>query len=214
MKASSILVSGALLMVVGTVAVGPLRSKVNRWGATEWEHRATWPGDELLESPTYIWTNAVTIRARAQEIWPWLVQLGQGRGGLYSYDWLENLIGCGVHSADQILPQFQQPLRVGARDIRMSRYAPSNPVALFEPPRALVLGHVKDSDAELVAGHPRSTWAFILQPLDGESTRLLVRCRGTSLMARLQGPIQFVMQRKMMLGIKQRAEEASRARRA
>jgi hypothetical protein len=134
------------------------------------------------------------------------VQLGQGRGGLYSYDWLENLIGCDVHSTDRILPQFQQPLQVGDRVIRMARYAPSNPVALVEPGCALVLGHIKDSDAGLAARRARSSWAFILQPLGQHSTRLLVRCRGSSLMARLQGPVQFLMQRKMMLSLKQRAE--------
>jgi hypothetical protein len=88
----------------------------------------------------------------------------------------------------------------------MARYAPCNPVAVFEPQRALVLGHIMDTHAQLAAGHARSSWAFILQPVDQDSTRLLIRCRGSSLMARLQGPVQFVMQRKMMLGIKQRAE--------
>jgi hypothetical protein len=97
-------------------------------------------------------------------------------------------------------------VQAGDRVIRMARYAPSNPVALFEPQRALVLGHIKDTSAELAAGHARSSWAFLLQPVDQHSTRLLVRCRGNSLMARLQGPVQFVMQRKMMLGIKQRVE--------
>jgi hypothetical protein len=133
------------------------------------------------------------------------VQLGQGRGGLYSYDWLENLVGCDVHSADRILPQFQQPLRVGDRVIRMARYAPSNPVALFEPGRGLVLGGVNDADADLAAGRPTSTWAFIVHPVDNR-TRLLIRSRGSSRMGRLQGPIQLVMQRKAMVGIKQRTE--------
>jgi hypothetical protein len=137
------------------------------------------------------------------------VQLGQGRGGLYSYDWLENLIGCDIHSTDRILPQCQTSLQVGDRLIRMARYAPCNPVALFEAPRALVLGHVKDTYAQLAAGHARSSWAFILQPIDQGATRLLIRCRGSSLTARLQGPVQFVMQRRMMLGIKQRAEGES-----
>jgi hypothetical protein len=153
-----------------------------------------------------VWTNAITIQAPAARIWPWLVQLGQGRGGLYSYDWLENLVGSDVHSSDRILPGSQHSLQVGDRLIRMARYAPCNPVALFEPQRALVLGHIKDTHAELAAGHARSSWAFILQPIDTEATRLLIRCRGNSLMARLQGPVQFVMQRRMMLGIKQRAE--------
>ena len=111
-----------------------------------------------------------------------------------------------MHSGDRILPQFQQPLRVGERVIRMARYAPSNPVALFEPGRALVLGGVNDADADLAAVRPTSTWAFIVHPVDQHTTRLLIRSRGSSLMGCLQGPIQFVMQRKAMVGIKQRAE--------
>jgi hypothetical protein len=122
------------------------------------EHQATWPGDRLLGRPGYVWTNAITIQRPAEQVWPWLVQLGQGRGGLYSYDWLENLIGCDIHSAGRIVPQFQQPLQVGDRVIRMARYAPYNPVALFEPARALGLGDVNDSDAALAAGRPASTW--------------------------------------------------------
>jgi hypothetical protein len=78
-----------------------------------------------------------------------------------------------VHSTDRILPQFQTSLQGGDRLIRMARYAPCNPVALFEPQRALVLRHVNDTHAELAAGHARNTWAFILQPIDPDTTRLL-----------------------------------------
>jgi hypothetical protein len=197
---------GGLLPVAGLLYGVVARPRINQWGATDQEHRATWPGDRLLARPDYVWTNAVTIERPAEQVWPWLVQLGQGRGGLYSYDWLENLVGCDIHSADRILPQFQQPLRVGDRVIRMAQYAPSTPVALFEPGRALVLGGVNDSDADLAAGRPTSTWAFIVHPVDNNKTRLLIRSRGSSRMGRVQGPIQFVMQRRAMVGIKQRAE--------
>ena len=207
---SVLVASGILILLVGAIYV-VVRPRINQWGATDQEHRSIWPGDQLVARPSFVWTNAITIHALAAQVWPWLVQLGQGRGGLYSYDWLENLIGCDVHSTDRILPQFQTRLQVGDRLIRMARYAPCSPVALFEPQRALVLGHVEDTYAELAAGHARSTWAFLLQPVDRDSTRLLVRCRGNSLMARVQGPVQFVMQRKMMLGIKQRAEGKSAA---
>ena len=211
MTAPIILAFGTLLVLTGVLYVLVARPRINQWGATDREHQATWPGDQLVAQPSFVWTNAITIHAPAAHIWPWLVQLGQRRGGLYSYDWLENLIGCDVHSSDRILPQFQTSLQVGDRLIRMARYAPCNPVALFEPQRALVLGHVKDTSAELAAGHARSSWAFLLPPVDRDATRLLIRCRGNSLMARLQGPVQFVMQRKMMLGIKQRAEAKSAA---
>jgi hypothetical protein len=168
---------GGLLPAAGVLYGVVARPRINQWGATDQEHQATWPGDRLLAQPGYVWTNAITIQRPADQVRPWLVQLGQGRGGLYSYDWLENLVGCDIHSADRILPQFQQPLQVGDRVIRMASYAPSNPVARFEPGRALVLGGVNDADADLAAGRPSST-----------------------------GPIQFVMQRKAMVGITQRAE--------
>jgi hypothetical protein len=80
-------------------------------------------------------------------------ELGQRRGGLYSYDWLQNLIGSDVHSTGRILPKFQTSLQGGDRLIRMARYAPCNPVALSESQRDLVLGHVNDTHAELAAGH-------------------------------------------------------------
>jgi hypothetical protein len=88
----------------------------------------------------------------------------------------------------------------------MARYAPANPVALFEPGRALVLGGVNDADADLAAGRPTSTWAFIVHPVNNNRTRLVIRSRGSSPMGRIQGPIQFTMQRKAMVGINQRAE--------
>jgi hypothetical protein len=207
MTAPIILTFGVLTLLLGALYAVVVRPRINQWGATDQEHQATWPGDQLVAQPSFVWTNAITIHAPAAQVWPWLVQLGQGRGGLYSYDWLENLIGCDVHSSDRILRAFQTPLQVGDRVIRMARYAPCNPVALFEPQHALVLGHINDTYFELAAGHARSSWAFILQPVDQDSTRLLIRCRGNSLMARLQGPVQFVMQHKMMLGIKQRAEQ-------
>jgi hypothetical protein len=115
---------GGLLPVAGLLYDVVARPRINQWGATDQEHQATWPGDRLLARPGFVWTNAITIQRPATQVWPWLLQLGQGRGGLYSYDWLENLVGCDIHSADRVLPQFQQPLQVGDRVIRMARYAP------------------------------------------------------------------------------------------
>jgi len=205
----------ARAMVVGLVALAaaavvPLRRAITRWGATEAELRAAWPGDGLVDRPKFIWTNAVTVNGPAGDVWPWLVQLGQGRGGLYSYDWLENLVGCDVHTTDRVIPELQVPLKVGDRLVRMARYAPFNPVAFVDPGHALVLGGVHDSDDDLRAGRASSTWAFIAEPVDDQTCRLVVRSRGRSVMARLQAPLQFLMQRKMMLGIKQRVEASAR----
>ncbi|MBF6235457.1 SRPBCC family protein, partial [Nocardia farcinica] len=77
------------------------------WGATATEAAAPMPGDELLAAPDLMTTRAVTIAAEPAAIWPWLVQFGPGRGGAYTYDWIENLFGLNMHSADHILPQFQ-----------------------------------------------------------------------------------------------------------
>jgi hypothetical protein len=153
-----------------------------------------------------VWTNAVTIDRPAAEVWPWVTQLGQGRGGLYSYDWPENAILADVHSVSHLIPALQQPLEVGDRVTRMTRYAPYNPVARYDRGQALVLGAVTDSPAQLRAGRPSRTWAFIVEPVGAERCRLVVRSRASGLAARLQGPVQFVMQRRMMLGIRQRAE--------
>lgn len=190
------------LAFFGTYAAPRLRS----WGATSTELGKVWPGDELVPDAGLVWTNAVTVERPAAEVWPWVAQLGQGRGGLYSYDWLENAIGCDVHTVDHIQHELQGPLSVGDRVIRMSRYAPCNPVARYDPGHALVLGGVKDTTSQLQQGRPSSTWAFIVEPVDHDCSRLVVRSRGRGLAARLQGPAQFVMQRRMMLGIKQRAE--------
>jgi hypothetical protein len=203
-----------VVVVLATLAgtfVRRMRHAATRWGATEAELRAVWPADGLVDRPKFTWTNAVTIHRPAREVWPWLVQLGQGRGGLYSYDWLENLVGCGVHSTDRVMPELQVPLKVGDRVVRMARYALFIPVAFVDPGHALVLGGVRDTDEDLLAGRASSTWALVAEPVDDHRCRLVIRSRGSSLMARLQAPVQFVMQRKMMLGIKQRVESMQQA---
>src|SRR4029079_17073672 len=89
-----------------------LRRRCLHWGARPEEIGRTIPGDELMPTPDILSTRAVTIDAPPEAIWPWLVQMGSGRGGAYTYDWVENLFGLDMHSADGILPQFQHP-RVG-----------------------------------------------------------------------------------------------------
>src|SRR6266511_2542706 len=83
-----------------------------RWGATDEERDATLDGDDLIANPDLMAIRAITVHAAAAQVWPWIAQLGQGRGGFYSYDALENLVGCDLHSADRIVPQWQD-LRVG-----------------------------------------------------------------------------------------------------
>jgi hypothetical protein len=112
------------------------RARQLRWGATGQEAGEPLPGDDLIADPDLTATRAITIRAPASQVWPWIVQLGQGRGGFYSYDFLENLIGCGIHSADRIVPQWQD-LKPGDQ-VRLAPQA-GLAVAHLEPGRSLVL---------------------------------------------------------------------------
>lgn len=178
-----------------------------RWGATDEEVEGKLPGDELVEHPNVEATHAITINAPVEEVWPWLVQIGQDKGGFYSYSWLENLVGCRLRNADRILPEFQQ-LKAGDT-VRLHPQAPPLPVLICEPPHTLVLGNNMESPG---------TWGFYLKELDEGRTRLVIRGRGgwepgllSWLGARvLFEPAHFVMERKMMLGIKSRAESLRR----
>jgi hypothetical protein len=157
--AGAALAGGVVLL--GYVSL--VRPKILRWGATDQEAAERLPGDEVVAQPRYQTTHAVTIHAPAGQVWPWLVQLGQGRGGLYSYDWLENLFGLGFRSADRILPELQQ-LQVGdqvwlaPRDSGMPLWYQ---VLDFQPPQALVLGPHGDRQEALAQGLPWPTWSFV-----------------------------------------------------
>ena len=202
-----------------------LQSRRNRWGANDAELKRSLPGDELLPGPRWMWTHAVTVRAPVDRVWPWLVQIGQGRGGFYSYEFLENLGGCDIHNADRIVPELQN-LKVGD-GIKLHPKAPPLPAALIEPHRALVL-HAKDYVPEDASAGPSksktdnifsTSWGFYTDRIDDNTTRLIIRWKvyyNPTLKNRLSlgpftvGPIGFTMDRKMLLGIKQRAEAAAK----
>jgi hypothetical protein len=177
------------------------------WGATDEEAARALPGDDLLADPDILSTRAIGIDAPAGSIWPWLVQMGPGRAGAYTYDWVENLFGLGMHSADEILPQFQD-LKVGDAQ-QLGKRGPVLRVRVLEPERSLVL---RSDDGNWV-------WAFSLAP-EGAETRLISRnriaLRGASRAVRalntyLMEPGSLVMERKMLLGIRQRAERLAPA---
>ena len=181
----------------------PIRRWMNQWGATESDLTRVMAGDSLLPDQTYSGTTAVTVNARPEHIWPWLVQIGYRRGGLYSYDWLDRLFGyLDRPSATRILPEFQH-LGVGDH-IPLGR-GPSWPVAVLEPDRALVL------DMRNMGGRDW-VWQFGLYPLDETRTRLVSRSRvrAQAVWARLLThaiePAGFLMTRRMLLGLKQRSE--------
>jgi hypothetical protein len=176
------------------------------WGARRDEVSRKLPGDELLAEPDIVSTRAVWIDAPRSSVWPWLVQMGPGRGGAYTYDWIENLFGLGMHSADEILPQYQD-LQVGD-DQQLGKRGPLLRVEVLEPRVSLAF---RSGDGNWV-------WAFSLVP-DGIGTRLISRNRiatpGAPRPVRLlnllvMAPGSLIMERKMLLSIKRRAEDLTR----
>lgn len=206
--AESVLAAGA---IAGVVVLSPLLQPwYRRWGATDQELQEGLPGDGQVPNPRIETTRAVTISAPAERIWPWLVQMGQGRGGLYSYEMLENLIGSDIHNADRILAEHQR-LEVGDKVRIGPEGYPFFTVVDVEPNRALVLAggpQPPEEDAVLWS------WAFVLEERGPASTRLIIRNR-TDYPSSLANwliwrvftdPIAFVMERKMLRSIKERAE--------
>jgi hypothetical protein len=187
-----------------------MRFRYLRWGATDQEVDDSLPGDDLIPNADMIATRAITIRAEADHVWPWIAQLGQGRGGFYSYDWLENLVGCNIHSSDRILPEWQD-IKVGD-EIRLAPQV-GLVVAFVEQGRSLVLrGGIPIGKR---AAPYDFTWAFRLREEADETTRLLVRERYayTRAWARLivepTELLSFAMSQKMLRGIRDRAERTA-----
>jgi hypothetical protein len=204
--------------VIGVTAVGSVaayillaRRRLLRWGATDEEFDESLPGDELVANADLTSTRAITIRASADQVWPWIAQLGQGRGGFYSYDFLENLIGADIHSADRIVPELQD-IEVGDEVLLGPEFGYD--VALLERGRSLVLRG--GFPLENIAPPYDSTWAFVLRPEPDETTRLLVRERyaykrpWAPLIIEPTAALSYVMSQKMLRGIKDRAERALR----
>ncbi len=203
-----------MVQVAAMLLTAPLsRLWFNRWGATAEECKRALPGDDLVPTPRIASTRGITIQAPPVAVWPWLVQMGQGRSGLYSYDGLENLIGCDIHSADRIAPEFQS-LEVGDPVLfgPAEKQFPGQVVLETQPERALVMCALNPATRE---PETSATWVFVLEEQEGGATRLLVRSRNgyeptaaNHIVWHLVEPISFVMERKMLLGIKARAEQA------
>lgn len=204
-----------LLLVVVVLALAyqfMARPWFIRWGASDAEVNMSLPGDELTSlPPDQSITRAITIRAPAEIIFPWLAQLGADRGGLYSYDKLENLIGCKVINADEILPQFQNPLPEDPIKLCGGTFGPPPfIVADIKPGEYLILGHHPlGQNGEALSSEWTDTWSFVLRPINTESTRLIIRSRSslTDPIFKIIEPISFFMERGMMYGIQSRAEK-------
>ena len=203
-----------VLVATGSLLAGYalfLRRWQLEWGATNEESGGPLPGDELIASPDLTATRAITVRASVDRVWPWVAQLGQGRGGLYSYDFLENLVGCDIHSADRIVPEWQG-VAVGD-EVRLAPEVGLE-VGLVEPRHALVL-HGAVSTGESRTPQPYDfTWAYVLRDGPDNATRLIVReryaytRRWAPLLVEPIELVSFVMTQKMLRGIRVRAERA------
>jgi hypothetical protein len=185
------------------------------WGATEEDVAMALPGDVLTPPPAEQNTRAITIAAPPEAVWPWLVQMGADRGGFYSYDWLENLFGLRIHNADRIVADWQE-LAVGDMVWGDRRRSGGWTVVHLEPDEALVL-----KTADPGTGRPARRdegigfefqWTFALRPGPNGGTRLLIRERTaygrgiTRLLMTPVGLVSFVMTRRMLEGIRRRAE--------
>ena len=202
---------------VTAAAVAALLRGARDWGATAAERVMPLPGEDLVAEPAAAVTRAVGIAAPAAEVWRWLVQIGQDRGGMYSYDRLENLVGLDIHSTDEIREEWQHlgvgeevvlvrpgwgPLAEGYA-LEVARVLPGEAIVLLQsPPR-----------------HPwRAVWTFAVVPVDDAHCRLLSRSRAergpwvVRLATAALEPVTTVMIRRMLLGIRERAERSWRSR--
>lgn len=193
-------VAGLAIVVVVTMSL--LTPTMDRWGASGGEIAATFPGDELVPDPKSFVNHAITIQATPEQIYPWLLQLGADKGGMYSYTALEGLIRCPMVNADRIHEEWQNlqvgdPVKLCAGDFAPPPYI----VAQLHPNQAVVLGHQEN-------GKWVDLWQFVLVPQSDGSTRLILRTR-TQMVGGFWDIIHpgvFVMERGLLNGTKERAE--------
>lgn len=174
------------------------------------------PGDDVVREPTLVSTRAIFVDAPPERVWPWLVQMGQDRGGFYSYDRLERLLGLGIRNAEVIVPEWQS-LAVGDR-VRLAPATWSDEAAFtvseIDEPHHLVM--VAGDPSSVAADGSRrdgASWSFLLDPTEGGGTHLLVRMRARfglpapveSLFVHVLGPAHFLMERRQLIGIRRRA---------
>lgn len=199
-----------------TFFLKPLRE---RWGLSIEEAKRSLPGDELVSSPKSKFTHAIKINAPVEYVWPWIAQIGQGKGGFYTYEALENLIGLQIYNSDIVLPEFQNPT-IGDT----VAFAPedASPIVICEHGRAMAIENSLDMDSnqwyDPKGPSPKNflhlTWLWYVEALDDYHCRFISRNRvdyspnfkNKLLFGPLTEPIVFTMDRKMCLGIKKRAE--------
>jgi hypothetical protein len=209
-------IGGAALMLAH-LATPFLRNSRSHWGVSEEQAQEPRPGDELVPQPTWTWTHGVAIDAPTDRVWRWIAQLGADRGGFYSYQWLENLVGCGVRNADAVHREWQ--LRQGDSLLLHPKVPPLR-IAELELGRYFV-AHAPVDELSRASGKPWAnvSWLFMLDSLDSDRSRLISRYRlscSTDIVTRLSlgptfvEPISFAMDRRLLLGVKERVEREAR----
>jgi hypothetical protein len=198
-KLLAVFIGLALLAVFLLILLTPW---MDRWGATEAEIQAVFPGDELVPAPASIVNRSINIQASPEQIYPWLLQIGADKGGWYSYDWLETLANCPNTNAEYIHPEWQN-LQVGDSVLMCpGDFAPPPYiVAQLHPNHAIVMGHKED-------GEWVDLYQFVLaQKADG-SSRLTLRTRTMMVggIWNIVHPIAFMMEQQMLHTVKERAE--------
>ncbi len=211
--------AGAFAMKVA-VLTPFLRRRRTTWGSTPEELQRDWPGDDLVPTPSWQATMAITVNAPPERVWPWVAQIGQGRGGFHSYEKLENLAGCQIKNATRVIEDLQG-IAVGD-EVRLHPKGPPLAVVTVERNRALVLyGGPPPSSTRTDAPEIdiATSWAILLEPDGGGATRLISRTRyryGKGFKNALAGgpallePISSVMTKKMLGVIKGLVEEGGR----
>ena len=209
--------------LIAALLISPfLRSRLRRWGSTEEELSRELPGDALIKEVKGWYNHAITINATPANVWPWIMQLGQNKGGFYSYELLENMVGCNIHNADEIVADFQNTV-VGDK-VPMSPKGAPYIVAAIDHGRAFVLRlrvnlqtqETVNITEPLPDKYQDSSWLFFLEETVRGGTRLITRSRNDWNQSRTNtffygifGVISVAMDRKMVKGIKKRAEKAT-----
>ncbi|MFD6138372.1 SRPBCC family protein [Promicromonospora sp. NPDC060271] len=199
------------VLVAGTAiaAAWAVRRASLRWGADAGELTMPLPGDGWLPAPDLQATRAITIKAPRSHVWGWVAQLGQNRGGFYTYDWLENLAGCDIHSSDVVMPELR--VRAVGDEVRLAPSVGLRVVDLEETHHLVLRGAVAGDGTTAPAPYD-FTWAFVLTEDAPGVTRLIVRERyaylagWARLLAEPVEMVSFLMSQRMLRGIRERAE--------
>jgi hypothetical protein len=208
---------GGAALILASFLTPFLRKTRSHWGIDEATAREPLPGDELVPAPVWSWTHGVQIDAAPDTVWRWIAQIGADRGGFYSYQWLENLAGCGLRNADAVHQAWE--LEQGD-ELLLHPKSPPMRIVRLERGQYFV-AHSPLDEVARAKGQPWAvaSWLFVVEAMPGGSTRLLTRYRvacSPDVATRLalgpafMEPIGFAMDRRMLLGVKERVEREAR----